>query len=138
MSAARFLDVDFGDNDFGFCMEAALKRLWGYVNDNNGHMAAHTGLSVPDLFCRLHKHSKLEPLIDRLYVLEYLCCDVEYATRGLDRMAEWNKHLPTKEVKDDEYLRCHVMMRHNDTFRRKWQNGEHAYLELQTGKCETF
>ncbi len=137
--SVTFLDVSFGDNDFGGCMVSALSRLWDYVNENNGHLTVVAGRSVPAMFCQLHAHGKLEPMIHRLWALEYLCSHVESATRGLYwEQVDWeNKNITDDGVADD-YLQCSVKLRFADTFRSKWQNGEHAWLDLRNGDSETF
>ncbi|GAH36502.1 unnamed protein product, partial [marine sediment metagenome] len=84
---AKFLEVSFGDNDFGLPVEEALKRLWKYVDGNNngpGRKNEHfSGKSTPQIFERLYEVGALTTLLERLYCLEKLAFDAEFLTRGL-------------------------------------------------------
>lgn len=141
--APKYIDVKFGDNDFGLAMELALKRLWVYVNKNNGHIVgSFTKTTIPQMFESLHHAGVLEPMVKRLFVLEHLCGDVEFLTRGLYwEKVKWgekkiDKQLGFKSL--DDYLSCDVSFHSNKKFMRKWQNGEHAWLNLNNGSADTF
>ena len=142
MSDPRFLQVKFGDNDFGFPMEAALARLWGWVHKNNGHLVRVVPRSIPQMFVELHKSGVLTTLVDRLFVLETLCSDIENATRGLYwETVDWDTKtiigsLNAKQY--ESYLSCDLSFHADKSFASEWQNGEHAWLDLNNGEVETF
>lgn len=46
---------------------------------------------------------------------------------------------PFEPFKEDDYLDGFTIHFHHDSrFRKKWQNGEHAWLDFNTGKARTF
>ena len=51
----KYLKVRFYDNDFGLPVKEALKRLWGYIHENNNHLVE----SLPWIFRKLHTEIKL-------------------------------------------------------------------------------
>lgn len=142
MKSMIFIEVAFGDNDFGFPIVAALKRLWGYVHKNNAHLVESNSRTVPQMFYELHKHSALETMIKRLFVLETLCGSVEFKTRGLAyKKVDWKEKIikgPHGFKGHDNYLGCAVKFHKTKKFTHKWQNGEHAWLDLETGESDTF
>ena len=84
----RYLRVKFGDNDFGWPVRDALRRLWGYINENNhGPIGepggSFSGITTPEIFVRLHKARALATMLERLFLLEDLAQEVESLTRGL-------------------------------------------------------
>lgn len=127
----RYLIVQFYDNDFGIPIIAALQRLWSYINNNN-----HSNMrSIAEIFERLHESGSLEPMILRLFILENLCGDVEFETRGLYwEEVDWNKDIP--ELIPSDYLSCSVDF--TDQCPMEWQNGECAWMHLETGQAETI
>ena len=128
-----FLRIEFGDNDYSLIMTTALKRLWGYVNKNNGHITYVRTLT--EMFVQLHESGSLENMIQQLFELEYLCSEVEHATRGLyfDNV-DWSK----KCFSDYKgyYLECNTTLHESNTFTD--ENGECAWLNLKTGECESY
>ena len=121
----KYLIVEFGDNDFGIAMIAALERLWQYVSKN-----AHVPSKIPEFFEKLHAVGALEPMVMRLFVLEQACYNMEFLTRCLD----WDfnkKELP--EMQLDYYLDCPVKFSPNVP---PYNNGEDAWMDLTTGKVE--
>jgi hypothetical protein len=145
MSGRRYLRVGFGDNDFGVPVQAALKRIWADVHENNGHLIDpvwgrrdYELGSLPDMFQRLHEVGALEPMIARAIDCENHYSEVEHATRGLHSTKfSWEDKVVTKTFKSitDTYLSTdlsfHVGMS------EEWANGEEAWLDLETGKVES-
>lgn len=156
---AKYIEVIFHDNDFGQPVKAALVRLWGYISENNGHLVP----SLIPLFVSLHRVGALADLFERLYVLEYLAGDVEFKTRGLywDHCSKpLARYLKTRDKKkayrptsnfrearikdpgkvryENTYLKFKFHFRQSDKFTKKWQNGEHAYLNMETGEVGVF
>ncbi len=142
MTCPHYLDVRFGDNDFGFPMIAALRRLWGWINKNNGHLTGVINRSVPQMFYELHQAGALESMIKRLLVLETLCGEVEFATRGLYvEKVDWATKKMDKRIRSERhenYLSCEVEFHKNKRFAAHWENGEHAWLNLVTGEVQTY
>ncbi len=146
----RYLEIIYGDNDFGLLVENALRRLYKWVYDSNAHCIAQrkqdkhfSNRSIPQMFRELHRHGILKQMIVQLIDSENIAMDVEFATRGLYwKTMDWSRHkiknkMTYKSLCNDCLsltLRFHI----KDTFRQKWQNGEHAYLDLKTGECDTF
>ena len=124
-------------------MMAALRRLWGWINENNSHCVGfQSDRTVPQMFTELQKCGALQTLLQRLFVLENLCCDVEFRTRGLYRKSvDWNALKitdPTELEPSYGYLSCDVSLHENREFADEWQNGEQAWLDLVTGETETY
>ncbi len=143
MNDPRFLEVVFGDNDFGIPMEAALSRLWGYVHENNAHLVSVAPRSIPWMFVGLHEAGVLKGLVDRLFILETLCLDVEHSTRGLYwETVDLKKHALETEVIDakryESYLNCDLSFHVDNLFTIGGQNGECACLDLTTGYVEIY
>lgn len=150
MMKAQYLEVVFGDNDFGWPVRDALMRLWGYINENNGHIV----VSVPEIFQKLHKAGSLHSLFERLYMLEYLALEVEFQTRGLyynqDKMRTKGGYRPRVMWKNhriensstieftNNYLDFEFRFHANNKFIEKGQNGEHAWLDLNNGESDNF
>ena len=126
-SQMKYLIVEFGDNDFGIPIIAALERLWQYVSKN-----AHVSSRIPEFFEKLHAVNALEPMIMRLFVLEHACYDVEFLTRCL----VWDfdkKELP--ETRLEYYLECPVKFSESLP---EPDNGETAWLDLTTGEVQVI
>lgn len=144
----KYLHIKFGDNDFGGCVESALKRLWGWVHENNAHCIStekndryFSNLSLAEMFVRLNRAGSLKPLISRMIDLEYMASNVEFETRGLYwKRVEWKEkgNLSPMESLTSRYLSFDISFHKNKTFTKKWQNGEHAFLNLKTGEAKTF
>lgn len=122
-----YLIVEFGDNDFGYPMIAALQRLWQYVYENN-----HSHGEMSSFFEKLHAVGSLESMVMRLFVLEQACYDVEHLTRCL----YWTdlSNMELQEMRQDYYLECPVEFS-NDL--PEPDNGERAWLDLTTGEAQT-
>ena len=138
-----YLKVEFSDSDFGRPMVLALKRLWGWINENNGHcVGAFCERTVPEMFSALHRVGALETMVQRIFVLETLCTTVESATRGLYwQTVDWEEKKITQPIENeryDQYLSCTLSIHDNNEFRNKCQNGEHAWLDLATGEAEAY
>ncbi len=128
----KYLIVKFYENDFGNPMVSALKRLWLWMDKNNRSYGVR---SLSDIFQELHKAGSLEPMLLRLFVLEELCCAVEFATRGLYwEEVDWKKQLPP--IVPCNYLSCDIEF--CETKPKEWQNGEYGWLDLVTGNAETY
>lgn len=135
-----FLEVKFHDNDFGGSLIDALERLWKMIHVNND------GFTVPpfisDIFIKLDQAGALKTMIERLWVLEHLANDVEYATRGLyDEQTNWEDSKiegPFNDTFYSDYLSCELEFHDTKEFADKWENSEHACLDLSTGKAMTF
>lgn len=150
----QYLEVIFGDNDFGLCVKDGLKRVWEWTHSNNAHLLANRGQDLHKIFQKLHQHGALKPLLERAIYLEYLYWTVEFATRGLywdhgpvkhsGCSVQWDKtkiaQVSAKEVAKPitNYLDIELHFRKSGAFKEKWRNSEHAYLNLETGEADTF
>lgn len=128
-----FLNISFGDNDFGFPMHDALRRLWNYIHENNAHLLKKEALA--DLFKKLHKCGALLTMVERLFLLEIECQQVEFRTRGLYNTTKWQEHkvtVPTKLAIHKQYFNLRITLLKDKP--KKWKNGEHAWVNLETGE----
>lgn len=146
MSSHRYLQVKFGDNDFGISVQAALRRIWADVHENNAHLIDPVWGrkdddeldSLPEMFQKLHKIGALEPMIARAIDCENHYSEVEFATRGLHSTKfSWKDKIVTKTFKSitDTYLS--VGLSFHPKMSEEWANGEEAWLDLETGKVES-
>lgn len=144
-TAYRYLEVEFGDNDYGLPVEHALQRLWADMHRNNAHLLPE-GQTMADQFRKLQKHKRLLPLVSFLVDVEDLASHAEYATRGVDHYERFppeddsNSKMPEPpyESVTNSYLGLTLRFRTTKAFAKKWQNSEHAYLDLVTGDAQTF
>ena len=129
-----FLEVKFHDNDFGRSLIDSLERLCKMIHYNNH--------GLTEIFIKLDQAGALKTMIERLWVLEHLSYDVEYATRGLDWAQVDFKSSKIEGPFDDtfysDYLSCELEFHDTKEFTDKWMNSEHACLDLDTGKAITF
>lgn len=139
MAVIRYLEVTFGDNDFGRPVIDALTRLWKWMHESNGHH----GKPMGELFKKLHNEGILLKMVNRLVDSEYIAQDVEFATRGVHNMEEWpesHRHKIPTTLRSiaTPYLSLELRLHSNKRFTKEWKNGEHAWLNLQTGAAATF
>lgn len=134
-----FLHVKFHDNDFSFPLVDALKELWNYTNDNNGHKTKHHGLI--EMFIALNERGILKALIVRLWVLKAMAIHVEWETRGLHyeephiKVPDWigadKNSLPIVDKYTDYFNEMSLEFVKNSSDVNN--NGEHGWLDLNTG-----
>lgn len=137
----KYLEIEGHDNDFGFSLESALRRIWGWLNESNGHLCDVARRSLPVMFEELHNADALESLIQRAWVLEAMILDVEFNLRGLYlETVRWKEKAITTPIKDNlsDYLTFGIAFHPSPTFRDVWKNGEHAWLDLKNGDAGTF
>ena len=145
-----FLEVKFHDNDFGRAMTSSLERLWKWVVSNNGHMTPRSKyLTISEIFLKLHEKEALEHIFKRMFVLESMLSNIEFETRGLyhkeDSYPFWKEG---KKIDSDKmietlkhyygYMNIKIEFHNDKEFAKEWQNGEHAWLNIDTGEVETF
>ena len=141
----RYLRVEFGDNDFGWPVRDALKRIWADVYRNNAHLIDpawrghdHEFISLSEMFYALHKVGALEPMIARAVDCECHYSDVESATRGLHpQRFPWDDKVVSKSFESitDKYLSTDLSF-HAEMLESEADNSEDAWLDLETGKVE--
>lgn len=140
----KYLEVEYGDNDFGWPVERALKRLWENIVKNNTHFPK---VAIADLFVFLHGKKALVVILARLVDAECIADNAEFATRGISNYLD--SCYPLKEFSIDsnpkkyksitgDYLNLTLRLHKNKEFARDWKNGEHAYLNLVSGKVVCF
>ncbi len=140
----QYLEVTFGDNDFGWTVRDAMKRLWGYIHQNNAHHLEGTKRTISRLFKDLHDKGLLIPMLARLVDCEDAAQNVEFTTRGIHDMDDWPESIDSHKVPESTgsitgyYLHLEIKFRNNRNFTKKCQNGEHAWLDLSTGDADTF
>jgi len=138
----HYLEVIFGDNDFGSIVRDALAYLWGVLAQNSDS----SGVSEVQLVLRLHEAGVLLPVIRRLCFLVDQLAGVERGLRGCyspsfefrgccSASGDLFAIVDADGIKGLEFeLKFH----RGFGFARKWANGEHAWLDLDTGEVETF
>lgn len=132
----RYLRMQFGDNDFSFPVQAALRRIWGDVFESNGHMIETR--TIPMMFWELHKAGALESMIARAVDCEYHYSDVEFSTRCLYwEKIDWKEKKVSKTFKSitDTYLSTELSF--HAEMSQEWANSEEAWLDLEAGTVES-
>ncbi len=137
----QHLKVAFGDNDFGLCVSAAVKRIWLDVHRNNAHLIdpvwdgkGHEFHSLTEMFHELHKVGALHPMIARAVDSEHHYEDVENATRGVhSHQFPWNDKVVSKTFKSitDTYLSTDLSF--HEYIPEQWANGEDVWLDVENG-----
>ena len=142
MKTPKYLVVKFYDNDFGNPIIATLRRLWGWINENNAHLSGIGDyFTIPQMYQRLHDSGALETMIHRLFVLENLCYEIEFSTRGLYYGSTNGLNLDNPgHLEPNTHLSCEVSLHETqDTIKDlEWANGECALLKLGTGSIKIF
>lgn len=151
----KYLEVIFYDNDFGFPVEAAVKKVWDWIYGSNAHCLTifavpkdhhclHDGKrTMASLFMNLHKGGALQPMIIRTYQIEDLHAVIEFKTRGLYwKNVDWKKKKPPSLDGAEIFrnLSIDLKFRKNGNFMHKEKhgnNGESLALDLETGEIVT-
>lgn len=147
----RHLEVIYGDNDFGYPVHNAVKKVYDWIFTSNDHCINKSGRpskhfssrTIAGIFLKLHKVKALEPMIQRTYQIEYYHGNVEFMTRGLYwPEVDWEKKIPLPLENDppESYLGISLKFRKNKNFMKneKWgNNGESLCLDLETGEIIT-
>ena len=140
----QMLEVIFGDNDFGWPVERALRRLWAFMHENNQHL---TERPMAELFLFAHQHERLAKWLNRLVDIEYLASGVEFCTRGISTRLDKGDtatSYPFDDLPEElesittRYLSLELVFHDGNAFTKDWKNGEHAYLNLSSGDVATF
>lgn len=143
----KYLEVDFYDNDFGYPIRDAVKKIWDWIFESNEHMLMGgedwSDKTLSQVFQALHEAGALQPMIQRTYQIECLHSAVEFATRGLYwKEVKWEKKkiglLSAKELGNCDSI--DIKFRPDDSFMRKTEctnNGESLVLNLETGEIIT-
>ena len=145
-----FLEVKYGDNDFGWTVAEAMERLFNDIADNTTYRSKniYNYHSLYKYFKILHLENALDPMI-RGYVAAYSVINsLEFCSRGLkDGRTPFASPDTIKESTkpEGEYEKCFGYLTDfkpkfhmNGEFATVWQNGEHCALDLITGKAFTF
>jgi hypothetical protein len=146
MKRLKYMEIKFHDNDFSGHFTTALNRLWKYVDGNNGHMK-----STSDIFKEMFDNDVLIPMIQKMLCIAIVESNIEFMTRGLywdkepfNSSINWNEHIvkdPLKLHYEETYVildKEDIEFHEDDSFTKKWQNGEHISLNLKNGYVETF
>ena len=141
-----FLEVKFHDNDFSWALIQSLERLWGWVVDNNKNKG---GLTIEEVFLKLHKKEALEPMLKRIFILEQMLSGIEFETRGLYHKKETSpflfdgKNIDSAKMCETlkhyyDYIDISIEFHEDKEFVKDGQNYEHGCLDLKTGEVDTF
>jgi len=143
-----YVEVLFGDNDFGAHFESALKQIWKWIYCSNRHLLhdrwprEENERSMSDLFRKLHNVSKLKEMILYLFTTHYLGGHVEFATRGLHRKGQLGLDqefkFPVIDTISSYFSNIEIVLHDDGAFMKKDQNGEHAWLNCETGMAGTI
>lgn len=139
-----FLEIAGHDNDFTQPCEEALKQLWEWMNENNGWVKDSNGNhQLVKYFKLMHKEGNLKPAIKKLWILRTIAYRVENLTRCLYMAPKtWSSHDekpgPEEYIFLEDYLDFKIYFRQRDKFIAKDKNGEHAWLDLETGEVGSF
>jgi hypothetical protein len=139
-----FLEFKFHDNDFSWDAIEILTKIWGWVEgDIKSHSLSHNNRTVPEAFKYLHERNLLAPMVKKMMVLSATAHDVEWATRGLhdskytsqDKIKPASERVPFFEEYFDE---IEIEFHDNGEFTIKDENGEHSWLDLDSGRTGNF
>lgn len=139
-----YIRIIFHDNDFGDPVRTGLLKLWEWVDLNNTHLLSNKEKDLYKIFQQLHERGVLKTLLDRTIFLEYLHSESEFVTRGLyrDTPTDYSdiKQIDADEIKKPitDYLNMKISFHKTNIFSKKWQNGEHAWLNLENGEVGIF
>ncbi len=100
-----------------------------------------TPRTIPQMFEGLYQSGALATMLRRTIDCENHYGRVEFATRGLYwEKVDWSEKRVDNmwESITDRYLQPTISLHATRRFTSKWANGETAYLDLETGKAETF
>lgn len=130
-----YLELKFHDNDFSIPMFEAISELYKYIKENNYDK------KPLDIFKGLHNANQLIPMINRLCVLRTLAREVETMTRAIKDegvwetfKAPWLDNLVPISEKYTEYFRRDLCVEFHEKRHNEFQNGEHIWLDLDSGK----
>lgn len=131
----HFLSVEFHDNDFYYAFTEGLEEIWRYLDRWNS-----TDKTVRELIIETNKDD-LKDIIHRFIVFQDLTFSTLKAV-GINRggFANGSLELPFNENEERmiRYLGSFDIHFHDDNeFTKKWENGEHFYLNLHTGKANS-
>lgn len=138
-----FLEVKFHDNDFSRDIEKSVQQIFEWVNDDIDSHNVINQRSTIEAFLYLHETGILKQMIEKLTIAFALCHDVEWATRGLYNRDSSSRRRIKPIMEDvprfERYFDGMELAFHrNSKFALEWQNNEHVYLDLHTGKHGTF
>ena len=139
--ADRYLRVQFGDNDFGIPVDAALTRIWGYMDENNGSLVdSLTPRTITKMFRELHEAGALILMVTRAVDCEDHYMEIESATRCLYwEKVNWKGNVADllKPFESITTAYLNIELSFHAKMSEKWANGEEAWLDLETGKVES-
>ncbi len=139
LMADRYLRVKFGDNDFGIPVQAALKRIWADVHENNAdNIDPSTSHTIPEMFRELHKAGALESMVARAIDCENHYSEVECSTRCLywEKIC-WEEKTVAKTFESITDVYLSIDLSFHEKMSEEWTNGEEAWLDLETGKVKS-
>jgi hypothetical protein len=136
--APSYLEVKFGDNDFGNEVAEALKKLWYFVKYNHCDNYSHEKQKVADCFVLLDKQEVLHKLLTQLIDAERIITNVEVATRFIHHAEILADQIKPFTSLTTEYLKIKLAFHKDKKFAEEWNNSESAYLVLRTGKVRLF
>jgi hypothetical protein len=139
-----FLEFKFRDNDFSWDAIQALNMIWKWIkNDIDSHSLSSNSRTIPEAFKYLHERGLLVPMIKKMVVLNATNHDVEWATRGIhdskytlqDKIKPASEGIPFFEKYFDK---IEIEFHDNGKFTIKDENGEYAWLDLDSGRTGNF
>lgn len=131
----HFLSVEFHDNDFYYAFTEGLEEMWRYLDRWNS-----TDKTVRELIVQTDPND-LKDMIHRFVVFQDFLFPALKAV-GIDRGGFTNGSLELPFNEHGErmvgYLGSFDIRFHDDNqFTKDWENGEHFYLNLHTGKANS-
>jgi hypothetical protein len=139
-----FLEFKFHDNDFGWDAIQSLSIIYRWVKgDIDSHSLSSNNRTIPESFKYLHGKGLLVPMIKKMVVLSATNHDVEWATRGIhdSEYTFQNQIKPASKSISffEEYFdKIEIEFHDNGKFTIKDENGEYAWLDLDSGRTGNF
>lgn len=142
-----YLELIFHDNDFTKDIYWALYKIWRWVKDDFdiNSCSGPDRRSVADSFKFLHERGKLLPMIKKMITVYAITHDVLWTTNGLYSKKYDVIPLPSLEFviedakKYEPYFdKIDIKFHEDNEFIKEHHNGEHGWIDLNTGERGTF
>ncbi len=144
-----YITVHFGDNDFGWCVESALKRIWAWVDEKRNYQLAINKRTIVHMLDHLRHTGWLSKFIIQMIDIENAAFNVEGGLRcgvggGAFASLPYEHDTHQREEFDNfgtrvtTYLRPVICFRKGEKFKKKWANGKAYFLNIETGEVGSW
>lgn len=128
-----FLEVRFHDNDFSQRFMYILDTLWKYIKEKKPFSDERT---IAELFFDLHTCRCLQPMLVSMIAAEATIHSVRRAAAM--SVYETSRKYPTNEFYTKYFKDIELEFHKTNKFIEEWHNGEHYWLDLDSGTVGQF